>query len=493
MAADGATVAASILAAARFFNGGNYVANAEDPSVGFDCSSFVQYLYGKAGIQLPRRTWDQVNTGISVDEKSAAPGDLVFFNETGADAPGPGGSPWGHVGIYLGNGQMIDAANPQAGIRIENVQGFSPVNQFVFRRVIPNYAGTGDTGITTPGMSTSLSDLTKPATGWDDSSLAASMGLNASLFNSVPELKKLINSPDIAKLDPSTAVGQARFTAALQATQWYKQHTDQQRKWDLLATSDPGEAKQQFISSLGNVIHTAASMGVQLSTQQEWILASQNASLGLTADELKFSIAANFKTNKSGFYGGDAGKLADDIRTNAQNYGMPMSAIDVGKAVFQVINGKSSEEDVTNQMKQYATSMFPGAAPAIAAGKTVADVAQPYLQSYQQILEQNPTQVDLTKDPLIRQALAYKDPNVGSSKPIGSPSPATLGSSIPGTPVAPTTGPASAAQAEAPGVMPLWQFEQKLKQDPRWLGTDNAQQSVVGAGLGVLKDMGLSA
>ncbi|MDE2469011.1 MAG: hypothetical protein KGL35_09805, partial [Bradyrhizobium sp.] len=151
----------------------------------------------------------------------------------------------------------------------------------------------------------------------------------------------------------------------------------------------------------------------------------------------------------------------------------PLSAADVGKAVYSVINGHSSEEDYLNQYKNYAMSMFPGAKQAIASGKTLADVAQPYLQTYQTVLEQNPNTVDLSKDPTIRQALAYQAPeqtNGGINTKTGTPA----------TPAEPTT-------------QPLWQFEQSLKNDPRWLGTDNAQQAITGAGVGVLKQLGLTA
>jgi len=69
----------------------------------FDCSSYVQYVYAHFGINLGRVTWDQYGQGQSVSRDSLQPGDLVFFSTYQA---GPS-----HVGIYVGDGMMIDSSN----------------------------------------------------------------------------------------------------------------------------------------------------------------------------------------------------------------------------------------------------------------------------------------------------------------------------------------------------------------------------------------------
>lgn len=69
----------------------------------FDCSSYVQYVYGHFGIKLSRVTWDQYGEGQSVSRDDLQAGDLVFFSTYQA---GPS-----HVGIYLGNGIMINSSN----------------------------------------------------------------------------------------------------------------------------------------------------------------------------------------------------------------------------------------------------------------------------------------------------------------------------------------------------------------------------------------------
>lgn len=82
----------------------------EAPGKDFDCSGLVQWAYGKAGISLPRVAADQAREGVGVNPSDAQAGDLLFF-----------GSPVHHVGIYLGDGKMIDAPHTGADVRIEAV------------------------------------------------------------------------------------------------------------------------------------------------------------------------------------------------------------------------------------------------------------------------------------------------------------------------------------------------------------------------------------
>ncbi len=69
----------------------------------FDCSSYVQYVYGHFGVSLARVTYDQYGQGQSVSRDNLKAGDLVFFSTYQA---GPS-----HVGIYVGDGMMINSSN----------------------------------------------------------------------------------------------------------------------------------------------------------------------------------------------------------------------------------------------------------------------------------------------------------------------------------------------------------------------------------------------
>ena len=95
---------------ATSYQGAGYVWGGTTPS-GWDCSGFVQYVYAQNGIDLPRTAAAQGAAGTPTSNPQ--PGDLVIQN---------GGS---HVGIYLGNGQMISALNPSQGTQVHAVSAMS--------------------------------------------------------------------------------------------------------------------------------------------------------------------------------------------------------------------------------------------------------------------------------------------------------------------------------------------------------------------------------
>jgi cell wall-associated NlpC family hydrolase len=101
-----------LLKYAKYFKGGKYVWGGTTPQ-GFDCSGYVQYLYKKHGVKLPRTAWSQSKKGLPVDIDNLQKGDLLFFLTDKKR-----GIPVTHVGIYLGNGEFIHAASKKKGIII---------------------------------------------------------------------------------------------------------------------------------------------------------------------------------------------------------------------------------------------------------------------------------------------------------------------------------------------------------------------------------------
>ncbi|MFD7404047.1 NlpC/P60 family protein [Streptomyces sp. NPDC059866] len=94
--------------------GSPYVWGATGPDA-FDCSGLIQAAYRSAGVSLPRTTYAQIDAGRRVSRSELLPGDLVFFY-----------SGISHVGIYVGNGQMIHAPNPSAPVRL------APIDEMPF-------------------------------------------------------------------------------------------------------------------------------------------------------------------------------------------------------------------------------------------------------------------------------------------------------------------------------------------------------------------------
>lgn len=73
---------------------------------GFDCSGLVQYVFDKAGVSLGRSTVHQLEYGVVIPKQDLQCGDLVFFSNTGDN-----GGFCSHVGIYLGNGQLLHSGS----------------------------------------------------------------------------------------------------------------------------------------------------------------------------------------------------------------------------------------------------------------------------------------------------------------------------------------------------------------------------------------------
>lgn len=107
---------------------GIYASSSLDGShtVGFDCSGLVLFaVYNATGIQLSHSAEaqgkDPRGTTVPRDWAQMQPGDVVSFSEDGSGSPGS----FGHVGIYIGNGQMIDAPRPGKTVEIIPLKGSS--------------------------------------------------------------------------------------------------------------------------------------------------------------------------------------------------------------------------------------------------------------------------------------------------------------------------------------------------------------------------------
>lgn len=124
-----------VLAAAKQHLGVPYRWGGTTPA-GFDCSGFVQYVFGKHGIALPRVSKDQARAGVAVSPADAQPGDLVAFDNSRARAGVD------HIGIYLGGGKWIAAPRSGDVVKISDVDLSKAV---AIRRVLPASAAAAGT------------------------------------------------------------------------------------------------------------------------------------------------------------------------------------------------------------------------------------------------------------------------------------------------------------------------------------------------------------
>jgi cell wall-associated NlpC family hydrolase len=121
---------------------------------GFDCSGLVQYVYAQLGVSLPHNTVAQWNdpAAVSVPRDQLQPGDLIFFNRLD------------HVGIYLGDGEIVDAPHTGTDVRIDTLSGWYAANYVGAKRIVAAQLGGlpetgGPVSFTTSGDNTFTSGV----------------------------------------------------------------------------------------------------------------------------------------------------------------------------------------------------------------------------------------------------------------------------------------------------------------------------------------------
>lgn len=113
-------VRSELIEYAMQFIGNRYVWGGTSLTKGADCSGFVMQIFAKYGIYLPHYSAAQAQYGTKIDPSEAKPGDLFFYSY------GRRGR-IDHVGIYIGNGQIVNAASKKTGIKISNAYSRTPV------------------------------------------------------------------------------------------------------------------------------------------------------------------------------------------------------------------------------------------------------------------------------------------------------------------------------------------------------------------------------
>lgn len=113
-------VRVDLVSYATQFIGHPYVWGGTSLTRGADCSGFTLAVYAKYGVSLPHSSKAQANCGRRISASEAKPGDLFFYGRSGT-------SGIGHVGIYIGNGQIVHASSQKTGIKISSAYYRSPI------------------------------------------------------------------------------------------------------------------------------------------------------------------------------------------------------------------------------------------------------------------------------------------------------------------------------------------------------------------------------
>ena len=147
---NGNQIAAEVLK----FKGFPYVYGGSGPH-SFDCSGLVQYVLTQLGLKnVPRTSEAQWSWVQKISASQLAPGDLVFAQFPSDTDPSPG-----HVGVYIGGGQILSAEDPAQGVGLDSLSNWSG-SIVGYGRVPSSSAGTGATLDSSPGSALSGFDWT---------------------------------------------------------------------------------------------------------------------------------------------------------------------------------------------------------------------------------------------------------------------------------------------------------------------------------------------
>lgn len=282
----------------------------------------------------------------------------------------------------------------------------------------------------------------------DPKTVASQYGYAYAFMTSDPELNSLFN----------TAVkgnwNQDRFTAALKTTQWYKKNGETSRQYLYLQKTDPATLQSRISQVSAQISAKASQVGAIMDAGTVARISEDALRYGWNDQQIS-STLSRYVHATNGMYSGQSADNAEHIRQTAWRNGVRLPEATVQQWIQGIASGTTTLDSTVANLRAQAKSIAPAFAKEIDSGMDLYDIASPYMQTMGKVLELNPSSLDLF-DPTIRSALSTKDSN--------------------GNPVS----------------KPLWQFENDLRSDPRWLKTQNAQDSMMSAGKKVLSDMGFA-
>jgi hypothetical protein len=242
------------------------------------------------------------------------------------------------------------------------------------------------------------------------------------------------------------------FVAQLKNTAWWKQTANSVRQYQILKAQDPAtlKARQQALSA--QIADSANTLGASLSKSALARITTNALMFGWNDNQVRDTLSSYVHT-MNGVYNGQAGADADQLRQTAWRNGLRVSSATLQGYVQSIAAGKTSVNHYQDLIRKQAKTLAPGFADQIDSGMDLWDVASPYMQAKAQLLQQDPAKIDLF-DTDVRQALSAKDAK--------------------GNPTS----------------MSLWEFEDKVRQNPAYMKTDQARDAAYNTAHHVLQDFG---
>lgn len=415
------------------FKGTPYVWGGSDPS-GFDCSGLMQYGFAHFGIDIPRVTYDQIGKGQAIGMKGLRPGDLVFF-DTDKNTAGPD-----HVGIYMGDGKMFHTPRPGKNAEVVDITSGYYMDRFM--------GGRRMDGVTSSGASASDGPAPQETVKLSPEEQAASYGWAYSFLKSQPGVDKIFDQAVKESWTPQ------KFQAALRDSDWWKKNSDTMRQAQVQKQTDPATWNATMEATKLQVQQLASQIGAAVPVGQLAKIAESAASTGMDENALRQVLGQYVTFSKEGTMTGEAGMHAYTMKQYAYANGVDISDQSLKNQAALVVKKLATTQDFESQIREQAKSAYPGYAAQIDAGQNMRDIAGPYIQTMAKELELPAASIGI-QDPTIKTAMNGLNKD---GKPTGKN---------------------------------LLDFENQLRNDPRWGKTKGAQDAAMSASMNVLQSMGL--
>jgi hypothetical protein len=304
---------------------------------------------------------------------------------------------------------------------------------------------------------TDKKDETKPK---NAKQYLAELGFALNLIESDPSLQKwIVDVRNYMKKNDNRVPTPYELDGLKQGIDWFDRYNSDQ-ELARMAQNDP-RRKADFDRSLElkkeSIRAIARQTGVELDEGFLSGLALDSRLDNLTQEEIKQRLAPIVEQTilEGGDLGGDSAEFERTIVQWADRNGLALSGNTIAKYVAAGTSGASSIDDIKNDLrKTYLSGSYPAWSDRIMMGEDPADIAAPYKARMSRLLEVDETDIDLN-DQLLQKAMQ----GVGAD---GKPS-----------------------------VVPLYSFDQQVREDERWQYTDNAMDVYANAGNNILKMFGL--
>lgn len=285
--------------------------------------------------------------------------------------------------------------------------------------------------------------------------LALQYGYALEIIYSNVELQNLFER----SIKDGWAGNRAKWDAELRNTNWYQENNEYARKAWAAKSLGGADWQSQKQNAKLEVQQAAAAMGSDLTAEELESYAEQYIFQGWYEPTrralLNKALSEEIPTlpNNRGLRGG-AGTFVDKLKSEALANGIRYNDDWYMQAAKSVAAGDRTEDDWMREITDKAAGLYPIYADRIRQGMNMYSIASPYINRMADILEISPQQITLN-DPYIREALMGID-DKGNPKPMG-----------------------------------LWDFEKRLKNDPRWMKTKQAMNDIASTATDILQIFGL--